>query len=314
MKRRPSSAFRLSLERLESRQLMAGEVLIEVVDHQLHITGDALDNNIAIEWLGGDSYQIRSTFSNNCLANEPPTMIRVGNSVAESQTVSGVTDDIEINMRGGADVIRLRGTLTTAFWAPQDLTIDTGTGDDYVGLYKVNMGDDLEVDLGDGNDDFSARLFYVGTRAGDHDLVVRGGNGLDWVGLYYGTVRDEVRLEMGYDNQWDGVEIDDLVVFNDITILTGAGDDEVEVRDLQVSDDLTIDAGDGADQVSLDQTAADELFARLGTGNDELSIRDSHVRRADLNGGGGSSDDFSFTHFVTDESLNFYNFEFGYMW
>src|SRR4029453_37733 len=152
---------------------MAGEVLVDVVDHQLHITGDTLDNNIAIEWLGGDSYQIRSSISNNCLANEPPTMIRVGNSVAESQTVSGITDDIEIDTRAGADAVRVTGNKP-AFWAPQDLTIDTGDGRDYVLLAVLNVGDDLTLDLGDDVDAVYANLFYVGTRAGDHDFLVHG--------------------------------------------------------------------------------------------------------------------------------------------
>jgi hypothetical protein len=330
--RHPSSR-RLSLERLENRQLMAGQVLVEVVDGDLRITGDGADNSIEVQMLAPGQYLIHG----DPRGGGEPTAIRFGNNVAGVQTVAGVTDDIEINLQAGRDICYIGNIYDGGLvvWVPVDLTIRTGDGDDRVGLFGVNIGDDTLVELGSGRDHLTVTSIYAGTRSDslDHDLIVLGGNGADETFFNDSvTVRDELRLEMGTDNQADSVSLRNTTVMNDLSIQTGDGndfvsllqtvvlddlsidtgdgDDRMYLANTTVRDDLTIDAGDDNDTVEIRESSVDEVFARLGSGEDLLVVSHLRGRRADWDGQ-GDKDELRFAGVLISEYQEIDSFELG---
>src|SRR3954471_17120751 len=56
-----STARRLFLEYLESRQVLAGNVLASVVHGQLNITGDAADNGVTLRTAAGGGLEVVGT-------------------------------------------------------------------------------------------------------------------------------------------------------------------------------------------------------------------------------------------------------------
>jgi len=94
-RRRPSTARNLFLEGLESRQLLAGDILASVVNGQLRISGDAADNGILLRSAAGGGVEVVGT-STGGLA----TTINGGtSSFITTKALKGVS----INLGGGND-------------------------------------------------------------------------------------------------------------------------------------------------------------------------------------------------------------------
>ena len=78
MKRKSSmSSRRLGLESLESRELMAGVVSVQVSGGNLRITGDGAANGVVVFQLGEGQYRVLGANHGGSL-----TRIRLGNSMA----------------------------------------------------------------------------------------------------------------------------------------------------------------------------------------------------------------------------------------
>src|SRR5262245_27198229 len=131
MQNQPRTARRLGLENLESRQLLAGDVTVSVSGGDLTITGDGAANGVLMFQLGDGQYRIAGVRQVGAA-----TRIRLGNSTASYQTVTGVTDDVVINLQGGNDRVTVTHNPGFSLYStlPDDLTIYTGSGDDVVRL------------------------------------------------------------------------------------------------------------------------------------------------------------------------------------
>ena len=78
-------------------------------------------------------------------------------------------------------------------------------------------------------------------------------------------------------------------VKGDMKALLGGGDDLFHMSNAHVLKTLNLDAGAGADSAEFSAGAVvDELFARLGDGNDSLSVDGLYGRVYHFLGGAGS--------------------------
>jgi hypothetical protein len=283
----------LGMESLESRQMMAGNVTASVSGGNLTVTGDGSANGIIVFQLGEGQFRVVGSNQGGAA-----TRIRQGNSLANYQTVNGVTGDITIDMRGSND--RVTFSNTPAFGqvsnVPRDLTIFTGDGQDNVSLTRLRVGDDVRVDLGGQNDNFQISDSIVGADDGqaNHNLEVFGQAGEDDILIFNNQnevlVRGDATINTGPTNEDDEVTLHQLHVLDDLEVLTFGGGDDVFVWDCQINDDLTVDTGEGRDSAVISQSSADVIFARMGGDRDYLEIVNSSARSANLNGGTGSDD------------------------
>jgi len=227
----------LRFEALEPRMLLAGDVLVAVVDGDLVISGDELGN--AIEIMPGDEageYVIigRDTVSGDHLG---PTTI---NGDAQPLVVTGVTGDFTISMDcrpgtaemyGADDCVTLTGrsagsdddsAADVPLVVPGDLIVDVHYGDNTVDLNSVNVGGDATIKMGIGDD-------------GVHMVDV--------------SVVGDMIIDTLYAD--DIVDLRSLQVGGDVRVETGTEDDIVTVHSVIVSGDLRIHAGLDYDSVDL---------------------------------------------------------------
>src|ERR1044071_1056075 len=96
--RRPS--FRsFAFERLENRQMMAGDVTAQIIKGDLVIRGDDFDNGITIT-AGSVAGTLVVTG-----VNAGGTATRVNGTANGAVTLTGFNDDFKINLKGGNDIV-----------------------------------------------------------------------------------------------------------------------------------------------------------------------------------------------------------------
>ena len=164
------------VESLESRQMMAGDVTAHVVNGDLVINGDNDSNELYVYGTGGGNF---------VLFGENGTRI----NGLSGHPISGVTDDVRINLRNGHNRIALLGHDL-----PDDILIRTGNGDDTIVMRDATVRSDLRIRTGSGND----TVFLVDTTVqGQLNLATAGGN--DEVALY-DTVAGRANVNLGAGN------------------------------------------------------------------------------------------------------------------
>ena len=119
---RRTRSWPLRVERLEDRALLAGNVVVQVLDGSAIITGDVQSNSIAIDQPGPNQFSITGNDS---------TTIN-----GESLVVVTATKDLQIDLKGGGDQVGLNGVHVA-----RDVIITTGdgTGIDYRNSVAVNF-------------------------------------------------------------------------------------------------------------------------------------------------------------------------------
>jgi hypothetical protein len=321
MKKRDSlSRRRLSIESLESRTLMAGNVTASVVSGSLVVQGDDLSNAVTIQQTSPGTFRL-VTFQ----IDGAPTLIN--GSSDNDQTFSGVTADVNIAMAGGNDQVRINAVNGPALIG-RNFNVNGGTGVDNLnatvrvgqtqGGYVIvrntfmNLVDSsVPKNLVTSGDSISLSNVVVGgdvtvTGRAVDDSVAMARLQARSVSVETGGGRDTVRLVEGSQ------------IAGDVRILTGDGEDFVRIGSLSAAN-LTINLGrfapstpsagighvsifgqtnirhvvritgsERADNMTIDGLhAGDAFFAWLSAGNDRLTIKNSSSPKATLRGGDG---------------------------
>jgi VCBS repeat-containing protein len=202
----------LFLERLETRQVLDGNVNVFLSGGSLDIRGDAGDNQITIEQHSPHSFVVSS--------RDGTTTI---NGQTDPQTFFGVTKDVDILMGQGNNIVDLDGADGGPISISRQLNIGAGSGDDQVLMTRVH-----------------AERIYINTRGGDDTLNI--GNGGDNAGI---TVSKKATVFAGSGQ-------DDVAIFRSsfnqaLDLSMGAGDDTTTMKNVSVGRKSTIDGGGGSD-------------------------------------------------------------------
>jgi hypothetical protein len=282
---------------------LAGDVMAVVDGGVLRLTGDAASNGVRIRQ-EGDNLVVVGT-----LVGGAATSIN-GDA---SFTASGVTNGLVATLGSGNDVLRIAnddGPVSIA----GNIVISTGEGADQV-TGRINNDDSAVFHLGPGADKIGLHSATLGnlvingdplsadSGAADQVLltrvratgpaILRTGGGNDVVEIR-GKSSFPLSLTVATGDGADRVEVEgtsDVPVWvaSALTIETGRGNDVVQLSDVTVRGVLTITNFDGASDVELNHVkATDGLFAWLGAGDDDLTIRNSSSARAAFGGGLGS--------------------------
>jgi hypothetical protein len=306
--RRPVSN-RLSVERLEDRALMAGNVTASVQRGVLVITGDASDNAITVNWVQKNTYQVLSAEANS--ANT--TVNGVDSTTANPQTFSGVTKGIRIVMNAGNDTVTFGAPDSTAFAVAGYLQIDMGAGNDTVNLGRnetvannvttpeneVSIGASVSIAMGNGNDTVNITNTTIA-----RDLVIHA----DVHGLVPSSLdgSDTVNFATTFTPEGGETAVFPVTVGGKATIMLGGGSDtlnmanftaakgllvgdlggnlNMNVTDSRVGGELKLQkAGGASNTINVDNVTAGTLRLNTGNGVDTITVRDSIFERLYMN-------------------------------
>ncbi len=245
---------RLRVEPLEQRLLLAGNVMADLIDGQLTITGDDWANAIAIVGGPDGSHLVRSS-TDYRIEQAPSTRINGEDGPAVFYGVQS----IRVSTGGGDDIVYLAGlSLVEPGYSPGagphfnlvisgNLSIETGDGNDAV-LFtgageNTQVGGDLTISTGSGDDTISASEMVA--VAGNWTIMT--GSGSDSIESSLARIGGSLAIDTGSEN--DSVTLIRVNVGNDLILDTDAGDDSIRLNSVNVGNDLIVDTGEGNDRL-----------------------------------------------------------------
>jgi hypothetical protein len=301
---------KLSFQNLESRQLMAGNVAVQVTSGgDLLVQGDTLGNDVAI---------VQSVTQGQA---DPGRFFVTGlngttiNGLASGNYFQGVNRDVIINLGAGSDHVTLGdGVSDFHFNVPNDLRISMGEGANRVNINGITVRDDATITSGAGLDTVDIHGARIGVAGGVdgglNDFTINTGNGTDVVRMRNFFARHNLNINAGglTDVGRDLVDLAIGDVGNDIIISTGGGRDTV-LTDTVGANHLNVNTGADADGVRITNTNPTELNVNLGAGTDTLAISHTFGLHAQLNGGDGALDRVFEHDVVFDNGQSLVGFE-----
>jgi len=238
----------LFVEGLENRAMLAGNVTVAVSGGSLVITGDIAGNGVSVQQLDNGKYFVTgfSVSGGNTTVN---------GSLA-GKVVTGVTNDINVDLDGGNDVFVMSNRASRR--AELAAQLSGGTAGP---IQPSPQAPSSNVDPG---------LTRV-----PKNLSVATEDGADGVGM---TVR------VGSNDLNGGAHVGGVA-----NLKTGSGDDRVIVKNSTIFDDLLIDTAAGADNVDTSGSGTyDFLYATLGQGWDTFTSTNSWGYHSQIYGGNGN--------------------------
>lgn len=249
---------RLRLESLERRELLAGNIQASVIGSKLVLTGDNLDNNLAVIALGAGRYAVAGV----------ATTVNGNNGVfITPRPVAHLT----ANLNGGNDGLALSNNAQALFDIADSLFIDL---EDQLGVDANTL--QAAIDLATTVDDFSL----------SGSLTVAGGAGDDLVAVV-GNIGGSVVVSLGTATAMGGnafaMDGQSLAggrgtVGGGISVVGDGQADIVSIAATQVRLSASIALGGGMNQFLLDNSTVGGGVSFVGgANNDNVTLRTSTV-------------------------------------
>ena len=236
--RKSNAGFKpsFSMERLEDRQMMAGDVAASVINGSLYI-------NEAYNQAGGSNAVQVSQLSNGMIRVKGLQNQDGGLTLVDGQSYRDfhVSNNLIMNLGAGNDTVLVgRDAPVNKF------------GDIYINASSPNAGDPLDRD--------SINIERVTTRGA---VEIIAGAGTDYVNVHNSTVGDgigsydDLRINTG-DGAYAFVNVGNVATRGMLDIRTGNGIDAVDVSKSNIGDGVGIDnlniyTGAGADSVRMNR-------------------------------------------------------------
>ncbi|MEX2142000.1 MAG: hypothetical protein WD894_22225 [Pirellulales bacterium] len=220
------------IEKLEHRTLLAVDVSVDLTG-TLIIEGADDDDMVTVTGIGTGTGNYDVTTAQG------------------SQTVSGVTGGIAVNLGDGGNTLVMNLVYVAGI-----IDIRTGAGADMVVLGDqdvVSSAGDLRIDLGGGSDRLDGKRLYIGA-----SQFINGGDGDDEL-IFDGFLSPQFTLGTSAAGNvaWSG----------------GAGNDTVHVIYGFVVGAMVIDLGDGGDALTMFGSAiSGDVIYLGGAGNDGFNV------------------------------------------
>ena len=210
-----------------------------------------------------------------------------------TQTVTGVTRNIEIDLSGGNDRVVVNNAYVNG-----SLFIVTGFGSDHVnvGVDKiVSTRSDLSISLGEGDDMLAGKRLYIGG-----NQTIDAGLGSDHISFEGAVLPGEFILGTSSGGQTtiqagdgnDDVRLSYSFIVGDWVVQGGLNDDSIDIRFSASNGNVSVLGDFGLDTLIVD---ANFLVANLlisgGAESDRLELRNSLGLQLAVIGAGGGADD-----------------------
>lgn len=295
----------LSIESLESRHLMAGNVSASVSGPLLTITGDEAGNGVSLTYnattktyrvtgvdaagsptsLNGQNPAGASNFADFPNVSQVTVKLNGGNdqfSVGSAAAVDTVISKfLQIDMGDGDDQVELGragGLANTADPLPRSLRLGTslhislGAGNDTLQMASVSVGANLQVFAGDGDDNVNFATTF--TPAGATENL-----------LFPVRVRGAALLNMGTGA--DDLSVKHSFFYGNLLVPDTVGAANMEFVNLSIAKKLDIDTSSVADIVKLDYVHAKQFTLDTNSGVDDIDLTNSRFTTLNLKLGAG---------------------------
>ncbi|MFO0454380.1 MAG: hypothetical protein ACK5Z0_00100, partial [Planctomycetota bacterium] len=261
---------RLQFERLELREVLAGDVVAFFSGNDLRLVGDDADNFVRIDLVG----------DNVLLRGESGTTINGGSSFTVATNSTTVNKSVIGNFGSGNDRVALGAGLS--YTGTIHLTMEDG--DDLISLDNSELSADFAAITGKGSDTIAIRESGVAGK-----MILNTDKGNDTISLNTISIDGDLSVNMGKGK--DTLKMETVIVGGFTNILTAAGQDTI------VFEDSTLEAmfmatGRGDDVVQYTNTTADGLVQmNLDRGNDQMRVASGTTLPTQLivNGGSGEN-------------------------
>ncbi len=288
---------RFHMERLEDRQMMAGDVTAYVQNGTLYVkeasghVGAA--QAVQVSELNNGSIRVQGAFSSTGGAK---TKVN-GKDFVDFPIA--VWKDISINLGGGSDQLTVHDISGFSLFV--DVAGPGGNDNDTVTMNRVFTRGRVSITMGDGVDNLVLQTVQVGNNAGGDDESLHINTGVrspavnadrDNVTILGSTVFGSTEISTGANADFVAVRNSTLgdSAFDPTTINTGTGADIVElgsrpglVEGVGLAGNLFITAGTDA-EVDVDKVKLVDVFGdhnivmHLGAGDDQLDMVNVQAR------------------------------------
>lgn len=248
---RANSDRSLDYQGLESRNLLAGDVMAFLSGGQLVIQGDAAANQVTVRGLEGGGVEVEGTNGTRINGGAKFTVRRA------NMMPAGLT----AHLGAGNDTLLVENFRTSG-----SMLIFGDRGADAIGLYRVQVRHDVLIDGGAGND-----FVAVDESTISRNLFVISGGGSDTLGIDKSRVNRDTTIITGGGH--DRLTVRDSAHRGPVFMATGAGNDFVAVEGTRISANARLRTGLGDDEVF---TSTSQFVKRLNAhgngGNDRLQV------------------------------------------
>ncbi|QDU30868.1 hypothetical protein ETAA8_60170 [Anatilimnocola aggregata] len=210
----------LTVESLEERTVLAGNIAATVSNGYLNLTGDSADNRIEIMRSDSNDVTIRSLDGTTRINGQDGPI-----------TLSNVSKGIIANTGDGDDELDITGSSTTVFRVLGDVRLNTGNGDDIIRFTNFSMAGSLTVTMGAGEDQF------YGDRDPNLNLVVNGLRVSGVTTIDTGADADLVSIQGSYFN-------------NRFLVNTNLGNDTLDIRTTRFNSLASLNGSSGTDRLN----------------------------------------------------------------
>ena len=242
-----------SIQLLEDRTLLTGNVVASLRGPNLFVTGDAADN------------QLEVTVVNNQVVLRGLTNTNINGSTSlfviadNTDTAAG---KITIHTGAGNDTV----TFSRSVHVAGNVFVDGGAGDDSLNVTGATFQQSISMYGRVGNDTISVQNAIV-----DGILRLKGNSGNDLISVTNTTTNGGTNIVGGAGN--DGVSFNAVTANAWTKISTGAGDDDISVLNSNINGFLRVKTRQGADVVQMDgNTVNGNVAINMGRDSDAVKL------------------------------------------
>lgn len=235
-----SNSNAISLETMESRLLLAGNVEVFVRGGNLNILGDENDNSIVVTQVDDTTFQVASGADVTTINGEDGPLV-----------FEGVTRDLRANMRDGADTLEITDVVI------RGISIKNGNGDNTTTLSNVGVINSIAITNGTGIDTTSiaadtGKNLKILNGAGDNttsvtgsfiNVTIKGGADADTVTLAGADVQRNLSISNG--KGLATTTVTGTTVMRNISLGGSTGDATIALTDTTVVGGVKIINGNG---------------------------------------------------------------------
>jgi hypothetical protein len=280
----------LRVERLENRELMAGDVLAHLEGQMLVIWGDAADNGVTLAYSSAtQSYLVSgrdaggsATTINGLDTSQPGNVVEFSGVKQVYVGLNGGNDDFEvgsadavdtviekwlsIEMGAGDDVVKLGGAgnapsggapIAQALDVGTSLNVNLGVGNDQLSIGNAEIGLGLNVLAGDGDDSVTFDTEFTPAGASEPTIFSVRVNGSVFISLGGGA---------------DALSMKNASLQRSLNVLDGAGAADIDLSHVSVAKRIDLHTGSDADDIDLVKVRAKQLAMNTNSGVDNVSL------------------------------------------
>jgi hypothetical protein len=280
----------LKVERLENRELMAGDVLARVEGPMLVIWGDDADNGVTLTYSSAtQSYRV----SGRDAGGSPTTINGLDTSQPGNIVEFSGVQQVYVGLNGGHDDFEVGSAAAVDTVIEKWLSIEMGAGDDVVKLgaagnapsgaapiaVALAIGTSLNVHLGAGNDQLSIGNAEIGLGlnllAGDGDDSVAFDTEFTPAGASEPTifpvqVNGNALISLGGGT--DDLSMKNVSLQRSLNVLDGSGAADIDLLNVSVSKRIDIHTSGDADDINLVKVRAKQLAMNTNGGIDNVTL------------------------------------------